>query len=95
MTSTCLVEEQWPSAHITLETLPPCEQPGLGSASREHSEGEGFRALEKWNAPQINIYRSISTFWSFLVMGANDAAYGVSSCNGIGYKKPNQRSVIN
>lgn len=35
-------------------------------------------ALEKWNSPRSNIYRTFATFWSFFVMGANDAAYGVS-----------------
>lgn len=33
-------------------------------------------ALEKWNSPRSNIYRTFATFWSFFVMGANDAAYG-------------------
>ena len=36
-------------------------------------------ALEKWNSPPANIDRTLATFWSFLVMGLNDAAYGVSS----------------
>lgn len=36
-------------------------------------------ALEKWNHPRSNIYKTLTTFWSFLVMGANDAAYGVRS----------------
>lgn len=36
--------------------------------------------LECWNKPRSNIYRTLATFWSFLVMGANDAAYGVSFC---------------
>lgn len=34
-------------------------------------------ALEKWNYPRHNIPRLIATFWSFIVSGANDAAYGV------------------
>lgn len=37
--------------------------------------------VEKWNEPRSNIYRTFATFWSFLVMGANDAAYGVSICH--------------
>lgn len=34
-------------------------------------------ALEKWNYPRHNIGRLMATFWSFVVSGANDAAYGV------------------
>ncbi|KAL5338578.1 major facilitator superfamily domain-containing protein [Aspergillus crustosus] len=30
----------------------------------------------KWNHPRSNIARVLTTFWVFLVMGANDAAYG-------------------
>ncbi|KAK3068943.1 hypothetical protein LTR53_013101 [Teratosphaeriaceae sp. CCFEE 6253] len=33
-------------------------------------------AVEVWNKPGINIYRVSATFWSFLIMGANDASYG-------------------
>jgi hypothetical protein len=34
---------------------------------------------ERWNHPRSNILKTLATFWSFLVMGANDSAYGVSS----------------
>lgn len=33
--------------------------------------------LERWNAPRGNVWRTLAAFWSFIVMGANDAAYGV------------------
>lgn len=36
-------------------------------------------AVEKWNEPKINKFRVGAAFWSLLLMGANDAAYGVSS----------------
>lgn len=32
--------------------------------------------LEVWNSPKINMYRVFATFWSFTVMGMNDASYG-------------------
>ncbi|KAK3203642.1 hypothetical protein GRF29_106g194569 [Pseudopithomyces chartarum] len=32
--------------------------------------------LERWNAPRLNFYKTSAAFWSFIVMGANDAAYG-------------------
>ena len=35
--------------------------------------------LERWNQPRSNVYRTLATFWTFLVMGANDAVYGVSA----------------
>ena len=37
--------------------------------------------VSKWNHPRINVYRTFSTFFSFLIMGANDAAYGVGAPN--------------
>lgn len=33
--------------------------------------------LPRWNHPRSNIFRVFATLWVFLVMGANDAAYGV------------------
>lgn len=33
-------------------------------------------ALERWNKPRTNAYRTMATLFAFLVMGANDAAYG-------------------
>ncbi|KAB8260285.1 major facilitator superfamily domain-containing protein [Aspergillus pseudonomiae] len=35
-----------------------------------------FKKTERWNHPRSNILKTAATFWSFLVMGANDAAYG-------------------
>jgi hypothetical protein len=35
-------------------------------------------AREKWNEPSVNAPRTFATFWCFVIMGANDAAYGVS-----------------
>ncbi|KAL2815801.1 major facilitator superfamily domain-containing protein [Aspergillus cavernicola] len=33
-------------------------------------------ALEKWNEPAINAWRVLATFFSFIVVGANDGTYG-------------------
>ena len=41
-----------------------------------------MKETERWNHPRSNILKTLATFWSFLVMGANDAAYGVSSIAG-------------
>jgi hypothetical protein len=35
-------------------------------------------ALERWNEPRINKYRYLATLYSFIIMGMNDAAIGVS-----------------
>lgn len=32
--------------------------------------------LERWNTPRLNLWRTLAAFWSFVVMGSNDAAYG-------------------
>jgi hypothetical protein len=38
----------------------------------------GPEKLERWNSPKVNMWRTFAAFWSFVVMGSNDAAYGVS-----------------
>ena len=35
-------------------------------------------AVERWNNPKANMYRTSAVLFAFVVMGANDAAYGVS-----------------
>lgn len=90
MSSTCVVQEQSQDAsHIALEALPHTEQSVTDSNTNRSQDG--FHALEKWNAPRINIYRSFATWWSFLVMGANDAAYGVST---VTYFEPDNRTEL-
>lgn len=32
---------------------------------------------EKWNESRTNVWRILATFYSFVVVGANDGAYGV------------------
>lgn len=48
------------------------------SGNFEATDGTVVEAAEKWNSPRINIFRVGATFWSMMIMGANDAAYGVS-----------------
>lgn len=43
-------------------------------------------ALQRWNNPRGNMFRIGACFWCFLVMGANDAAYGVSASHYISYR---------
>jgi hypothetical protein len=35
--------------------------------------------LEIWNRPRINMWRYFATLYTFIIMGMNDAAYGVSA----------------
>jgi hypothetical protein len=35
-------------------------------------------ALPAWNQNRANVFKTFSTFSAFIIMGANDAAYGVS-----------------
>lgn len=77
MASACVVQESRNASQITLQALPPSERVGDSSTSRDSPDE--FQALEKWHTPRINMYRSFATFWCFLTMGANDAAYGVSA----------------
>ncbi|RXG41307.1 hypothetical protein VDGE_09630 [Verticillium dahliae] len=59
----------------------------LGSHERPRDADMGVRdslpapttstpVVESWKYPRSNLFRVAATFWSFLVCGANDAAYG-------------------
>lgn len=39
---------------------------------------DGGPPLQQWNHPRINVGRSMVAFYGLVIMGANDAAYGVS-----------------
>ncbi|KAJ5786975.1 Major facilitator superfamily domain general substrate transporter [Penicillium paradoxum] len=72
MTTTYEVQASRDADLIALEALSHGQSPtGLSLEAPETSP-----SIERWNQPRINIYRTFATFWSFLVMGANDAAYG-------------------
>ncbi|RMJ28467.1 Mfs transporter [Aspergillus sp. HF37] len=44
--------------------------------AEENPPPAAVNAMERWNQPRSNVYRTLATFWTFLVMGANDAVYG-------------------
>ncbi|KAI9731352.1 MAG: hypothetical protein M1834_005256 [Cirrosporium novae-zelandiae] len=46
------------------------------SSSSSSTPSTAVSPVQTWNNPRINIWRLLSTFISFIVMGANDAAYG-------------------
>jgi hypothetical protein len=60
------------SQHVLPETYDPVEN--LPSPTTTPAE-----KLERWNTPRLNLWRTLAAFWSFVVMGSNDAAYGVRS----------------
>ena len=59
---------------------------GSNRSSKSHEDDDRNETLpspttateqvETWNHPRINMYRVLCTFWSFIIMGMNDAAYG-------------------
>jgi hypothetical protein len=61
---------------------PVAEIPGQCLGDDEVAEPSAAVPLERWNYPRSNLYRIGATFFSFLVLGANDAAYGVSPVPG-------------
>jgi hypothetical protein len=40
--------------------------------------GSDQETLERWNSSATNIFRYLAALFGFIVMGMNDAAYGVS-----------------
>ncbi|CAI6247139.1 unnamed protein product [Periconia digitata] len=88
--STCVVEPARPHDSIQLETLKSTLS--LGSNVHEpqktqQSTNDPVEILpspttqasdpeEQWNKPSINFWRTMAAFWSFVVMGSNDSAYG-------------------
>lgn len=46
--------------------------------TEEEEPQQVFQQAERWNYPRSNTWKTLATFWSFLVMGMNDSAYGVS-----------------
>ena len=51
---------------------------GGGEKELQSSVAEEEPKLEIWNKPRINMWRYFATLYTFIIMGMNDAAYGVS-----------------
>ncbi|KAK1141045.1 hypothetical protein N8T08_009618 [Aspergillus melleus] len=69
--TTPLLQGGQPSYQTTSQNPPSFEQAAVptGASSPE-------RVPEKWNQPKIKAWRVLATFYSFIVVGANDGAYG-------------------
>ena len=50
-----------------------------GAEAKVEAPNTAVHALQRWNEPRVNMWRICATFVGFIIMGANDAAYGVSS----------------
>lgn len=51
------------------------QQTSLGDVT-DHTDPASPES-ERWNQPRATVPKVLAVFWSFLIMGANDAAYGV------------------
>jgi len=43
----------------------------------QETQEEPEHQAERWNEPRINAWRVLATYYSFIVVGANDGSYGV------------------
>jgi hypothetical protein len=69
----------------SVQRPPPSSRASKQSSNRDQDisalppPSTASEALQSWNRPRGNIARVAACLWSFTVMGANDAAYGVSA----------------
>lgn len=54
----------------------PNEPAATPSSINSDPPDHAVSALERWNGSKANVFKTIATFVGFIVMGANDAAYG-------------------
>lgn len=88
--STCVVEQQIELQDVSSYLQRPQDAkitPSLKVARRASQDDDpvenlpspttqAAEKLERWNQSRTNISRTFAAFWSFIVMGSNDAAYG-------------------
>ncbi|KAJ4991363.1 MFS transporter [Stagonosporopsis vannaccii] len=88
--STCVVEPEVELQDVSSYPQPPPDAktaPGLKIEDRTSQEDDPVESLpspttqaaeklERWNQSRTNVSRTFAAFWSFVVMGSNDAAYG-------------------
>lgn len=74
------IELQHPQGLLTGDAVPIVD-----SSTDEQLNGSGtppdhaVSALPTWNQNKANVFKTLSTFMAFITIGANDAAYGVST----------------
>lgn len=88
--STCVVEPPVELQDVSSYLQRPQDArtaPGLSISDRKSQNDDPVESLpspttqaaeklERWNQSRTNVYRTFAAFWSFVVMGSNDAAYG-------------------
>ncbi|TVY16730.1 hypothetical protein LARI1_G004638 [Lachnellula arida] len=70
-------DEETGQDSITAASLDDASKQIVEKTKEKVGAVQGAGGLEKWNRPRINIYRYLATLYSFVIMGMNDAAYGV------------------
>ncbi|TVY59055.1 hypothetical protein LCER1_G000378 [Lachnellula cervina] len=70
---------------ITAASLDDVSKQIVDKTNEEAGAARGAGELEKWNRPRINIYRYLATLYSFVIMGMNDAAYGLETFYDVNY----------
>ena len=75
-----------PAMSISLENKPRQMMVGAETEAKEQldSPTPGIEKLEQWNKTKVNICRYLAALYSFVIMGMNDAAFGVSSLKRVG-----------
>lgn len=61
------------------EKIVPAPIPGLAEDEKVPLPTPPEETLERWNGTRVNTFRFFVALWSFIIMGMNDAAIGVSS----------------
>lgn len=57
--------------------IPQNELSAVELGEQPQPQERATEALQQWNNPRINIWRYLAAVLGFIVMGMNDAAYGV------------------
>jgi hypothetical protein len=73
-----VLDEETGQDSITAVSLDDASKQIVEDINEKVDAIQDARGLEQWNRPRINIYRYLATLYSFVIMGMNDAAYGVS-----------------
>jgi hypothetical protein len=64
---------------VDVVTGPTKSEAQAGNADAEDSSPDvSVGTLERWNTPKVNIYRFVVANYSFIMLGMNDGALGVS-----------------
>lgn len=63
---------------VSKQNNSPDQETSLELGEQNQPQGRATEILQQWNKPQINVWRYLACLLGFVIMGANDAAYGVT-----------------